>query len=54
VKSLILFLDNDAAGRRAEALARRAQRGAGVGIRAHYPESPGADWNDVLVRRSAA
>lgn len=50
VSRLVLFLDNDAGGRRAEALAREAQRRAGVEIEARYPAAPGADWNDVLLR----
>jgi len=49
VTQLILFLDNDAGGRRAEQHAREAQRGASVGIEARYPQSSGADWNDVLL-----
>jgi len=50
VTGLLLFLDNDDAGRRAEALARDAF--GHLAIEAHYPPSPGEDWNDVL-RRSA-
>lgn len=46
VTELMLFLDNDAGGRRAEALAREAF--AHVAIDTHYPRRPGADWNDVL------
>lgn len=46
VTELILFLDNDAGGRRAEALAREAF--AHLAIEARYPKRPGADWNDVL------
>jgi putative DNA primase/helicase len=52
VKELLLFLDNDAGGRRAEALARQAY--ADLPIIAHYPRRPGADWNDVLVARGGA
>lgn len=48
VRRLILFLDNDAGGRRAERLAREAHRG-GPDIEARYPEAAGADWNDVLL-----
>lgn len=47
VKRLILFLDNDAGGRRAETLAREAHRGCEV--EARYPAAAGADWNDVLL-----
>ena len=53
VKRLILFLDNDPGGRRAERLAREAPGGTGVEIEARYPEAAGADWNDVLLHRSA-
>lgn len=52
VKRLVLFLDNDAGGRRAETLAREALRGTGVEIETRYPEHPGADWNDVLQGRT--
>jgi putative DNA primase/helicase len=52
VRRLILFLDNDAGGRRAETLARETQCGAGVEIEARYPEAAGADWNDVLLHRT--
>ena len=48
VQHLILFLDNDAGGRRAEKLARQALRGADLTIEARYPSLPGGDWNDVL------
>jgi len=43
---LILFLDNDRGGRRAEKLAREAY--GRLVIEARYPPTPGADWNDVL------
>jgi hypothetical protein len=46
VAELLLFLDNDAGGRRAEALARAAF--AHLPIETHYPPRPGDDWNDVL------
>lgn len=46
VTELVLFLDNDAGGRRAEALAREAH--AHLPIEARYPQLEGADWNDVL------
>ena len=52
VRELVLFLDHDPGGRRAERLAREAfvqvER-----IETYVPERPGDDWNDVL-RRSAA
>lgn len=47
VKRLRLFLDNDAGGRRAEALARDAF-GDRCAVEADYPPQPGEDWNDVL------
>ena len=53
VQRLILFLDNDPGGRRAERLAREAQRDTEVVIEARYPDAAGADWNDVLLRRAA-
>jgi DNA primase len=46
VTELVLFLDNDAGGRRAEALARETF--ARLAMEARYPRRPGADWNDVL------
>jgi hypothetical protein len=49
VERLILFLDNDAGGRRAEGLARAAF--AHLPIEVHYPAASGADWNDVLRER---
>ena len=52
VKELVLFLDNDAGGRRAEALARETFGHLPIG--ASCPRRAGADWNDVLraaVRR---
>jgi putative DNA primase/helicase len=51
VERLILFLDNDAGGRRAEKLAREAHAGAPVAIEVRYPRRPGDDWNDVLLAR---
>ena len=51
VQHLILFLDNDAGGRRAEQLARQALTGADLMIEARYPTLPGGDWNDVLRGR---
>jgi len=53
VKRLILFLDNDPGGRRAESLARDVQRGTDVEVEARYPDVAGADWNDVLLDRAA-
>jgi len=52
IRQLILFLDNDAGGRRAEKLAHEARSGAGIEIEARYPRTPGADWNDVLLLRT--
>lgn len=52
VRRLILFLDNDAGGRRAEKLARDSHQGSAVEIEARYPRHAGADWNDVLLRRA--
>ena len=51
VRRLILFLDNDAGGRRAELLARETHAGAPFSIEAMYPENPDEDWNDVLRRQ---
>jgi len=51
VERLILFLDNDPGGRRAEKLAREAHAGTPVAIEARYPPRPGDDWNDVLLAR---
>ncbi|MGE5564283.1 MAG: toprim domain-containing protein [Bacillota bacterium] len=50
VEELLLFLDNDAGGRRAERLARAAF--AVPRIHARYAPRAGSDWNDEL--RSAA
>lgn len=47
VCELMLFLDHDPGGRRAEALAREAYARL-PRIEAHYPPQPGEDWNDVL------
>lgn len=52
VTRLILFLDNDGGGRRAERLVREAQRGTGIELEARYPRAAGADWNDVLLNRA--
>lgn len=53
VTELILFLDHDAGGRRAERLAREAFAHL-PRIEAHYPPRVGDDWNDVLRARAAA
>lgn len=50
VSEVVLFLDNDPGGRRAEALAREAF--AHLTIEARYPRQSGADWNDVLRART--
>ena len=50
---LLLFLDHDAGGRRAERLAREAFAGT-VQIEAHYPEGRGDDWNDVLLKKAGS
>jgi hypothetical protein len=47
VRELVLFLDNDAGGRRAERLAREAF-GHFSHIESHVPCRPGDDWNNVL------
>lgn len=47
VEELLLFLDHDAGGRRAEALAREAFAHV-PHIQVHVPERPDDDWNDVL------
>lgn len=49
VRELLLFLDHDAGGRRAERLARDSFA-AVPSIVARYPRRPGDDWNDVLRR----
>lgn len=46
VAEIVLFLDHDAAGHQAEAMAR--ERFADRRIEARYPAEAGADWNDVL------
>jgi hypothetical protein len=53
VSILLLFLDHDAGGRRAEALVR-SRLGEHVAIEARYPPRTGDDWNDVLTREAAA
>lgn len=47
VSELLLFLDRDPAGRKAEARARDAYRNV-ERVRACYPPLEGDDWNDVL------
>jgi hypothetical protein len=47
VEKLVLFLDNDAAGRRAEQRAREIHAGR-CEIDARYPKTHSHDWNDVL------
>ena len=49
VAEIVLFLDHDAAGHQAEAVARERFRDRQ--IKARYPTQPGADWNDVLRAR---
>ena len=53
VSRLILFLDHDPGGRRAERLAREVLGSTGVRIEARYPAAVGTDWNDVLLSRAA-
>lgn len=48
VEQLLLFLDHDDGGRRAEQLARQAFDRI-VRIASHYPQRSGEDWNDVLL-----
>jgi len=47
VRELLLFLDHDSGGRRAERLARQAFAHV-AHIEVHVPDPPGDDWNDVL------
>lgn len=54
VEHLILFADNDTAGRRAVAKARQAYRAPGRTIEACYPPLPFNDWNQVLVGQRLA
>ena len=53
VSELLLFLDHDDGGRRAERLARKAFAQVGR-IEVHVPDRPGEDWNDVLRKLGAA
>ena len=50
VERLILFLDHDEGGRRAEALARSHFRDRAIAVR--YPAHSNWDWNDVLLAPS--
>jgi putative DNA primase/helicase len=52
VTRLVLFLDNDAAGRRAEAMARRSRHLGGIALDVRFPPLAGTDWNDVLLERA--
>lgn len=52
VRELVLFLDHDAGGRRAERLAREAFTHV-ERIETHVPERAGEDWNDVLRRSTS-
>lgn len=52
VTELLLFLDHDGGGRRAEMLARAAH--PELAIEAHYPPRAGDDWNDVLMAQISA
>jgi putative DNA primase/helicase len=49
VAEIVLFLDDDAAGRQAEAVAR--ERFSDRRIESRFPAKVGADWNDVLRAR---
>ena len=53
VHELLLFLDHDPGGRRAERLAREAFAHVPL-IQVHVPERAGEDWNDVLRRGGRA
>lgn len=53
VSVLLLFLDHDAGGRRAEVLVR-SRLGEQVAIEARYPPRARDDWNDVLSHQAAA
>lgn len=48
VRELVLFLDHDQGGRRAEYLAREAF--GHLRIETYVPPHPGDDWNDVVMR----
>jgi hypothetical protein len=51
VRELLLFLDHDEGGRRAERLARAAFAHV-PRIEVHVPDRPGDDWNDILMASS--
>lgn len=53
VRELLLFIDHDQGGRRAERLAREALAHV-PRVEVQVPERPGDDWNDVLARGAAA
>lgn len=53
VEELLLFLDHDAGGHRAEALALEAFAHL-VRVEARYPPRAGEDWNDVLCGSASA
>jgi hypothetical protein len=50
-RRLVLFLDNDPAGRRAGKRAREALARTGAAIESRSPAAAGADWNDLLLAR---
>jgi hypothetical protein len=54
VGRVILFLDNDPAGRRAGAVACEAIERRGIAVEECIPAALGADWNDELLVRAAA
>jgi hypothetical protein len=51
VERLVLFLDHDDGGRRAQSLARAAFEKLEIEVR--VPGEPGKDWNDVLLNAQA-
>jgi len=53
VSTLLLFLDADPGGRRAEMLIRSRPTGP-ARVEARFPPRAGDDWNDVLVRLAVA
>jgi len=50
VRRLVLFADHDAPGIEATETARARFEGLGMKVEISMPETPGDDWNDVLVR----
>ena len=52
VRELHLFVDHDAGGVLAEKRARNAYTGVDRRIVIHKPDTPGFDWNDVLMARA--